>query len=88
MSIRAAFPDYRETLLDLLEQGDRVAVRIRVTGTHRGPLGQMSPTDRPVAFEEIIIFRFEQGKVREQWGVPDMLAFYSQLGLLTVPMTW
>jgi predicted ester cyclase len=88
LSVRSAFPDYCERVLDLLEEEDRIAVRIRITGTNLGPLGTTEPTGRSVDFEEIIIFRLEHGKVREQWGVPDMLALYEQLGLLAVPIEW
>lgn len=87
-SVRSAFPNYRETVVDFLESGDRVAVRISIKGTNQGDLGSLAPTGKAVDIEEIILFRMEDGKVREQWGVPDMLAFYDQLGLIDVPVQW
>lgn len=87
-NVRAAFPNYQERVVDYLEAGDRVAVRIRITGTNTGSIGGAAGTGRSVDFEEIIIFRLHNGKIKEQWGVPDMLAMYDQLGLLKIPVQW
>ena len=36
--LHSAFPDLRITIEDIVAEGDRVAVRARWTGTHRGPI--------------------------------------------------
>jgi len=81
-AIRCAFPDYREDVKDLICEGDKVVARITIEGTHQGSLGRLSPTGRKVNADEIVIFRIEGGKVIEQWGVPDLLEFYQQLGAI------
>jgi predicted ester cyclase len=80
LAIRHAFPDYRETIEDLIADGDNVVARITIEGTHMGHLGPIPPTGRSVKADEIVIFRIASGKVAEQWGVPDLLTFYWQLG--------
>jgi predicted SnoaL-like aldol condensation-catalyzing enzyme len=58
---RAAFPDAHVTIEDILAEGDRVAVRINMTGTPvaGGP---------PVRFRGSVWWRLADGKVKERWG--------------------
>src|SRR2546428_7825748 len=46
---RAAFPDVRLSVEDQLIDGDRTAVRLSATGTHRGELWGISPTGKIVS---------------------------------------
>src|ERR1044072_3736899 len=43
-AVRKAFPDLHLTIDDVLAEGDRVAVRLRITGTHEGEFAGMAPT--------------------------------------------
>jgi len=74
-----AFPDYRETVEDLFGEGDRVAVRFTVTGTHEGDYLGIAPTGRTVTMTEMAIFRVLKGKIVEQWSSPDLLGLLTQL---------
>jgi hypothetical protein len=53
-----------------------------VTGTHRGDYMGVTPTGRPVTFDEIFIFRFADGRVVETWGVVDLFAQMRQIGAI------
>ncbi len=80
---RAAFPDLRMEVEDVLPSGDRVVARARVTGTHQGELMGIPPTGKSVDIQLIDIMRFdEDGLVAEHWGVVDMLAMMQQLGVV------
>ncbi len=81
----ATFPDYREELIDMVAEGDKVAVRLRITGTQMGPWGVIPATGQRVDFEEMIILRIENGRVVEQRGIPDNLHALRQLGILPSP---
>jgi len=81
----AAFPDYHEELEELVAEGDKVVVRLTITGTQNGPWGPLPPTGKPVRFEEIIILRIVDGKVVEQRGIPDNLNALRQLGVMPTP---
>ena len=50
----AAFPDYHEELEEMIAEGDKVVVRLTITGTQRGQWGPLPPTGKPVRFEEIV----------------------------------
>ncbi|MEX2550277.1 MAG: ester cyclase [Nitriliruptoraceae bacterium] len=78
---REAFPDLRFVVEDLVERGDRVAVRCRFTGTHRGRWRGFEPTGRTVDFDVAMFFRFEGGRLVEVWEVDDAARRDRQLGL-------
>jgi predicted ester cyclase len=80
-----AFPDYHEELEEMIAEGDKVVVRLTITGTQLGQWGPLPPTGKPVRFEEIVILRFVDGKVVEQHGLPDNLAALRQLGVVPTP---
>ncbi len=81
----AAFPDYHEELEEMVAEGDKVVVRLTITGTQLGQWGPLPPTGKPVRFEEIVILRFIDGKVVGQRGIPDNLAALRQLGVVPTP---
>jgi len=65
---RSAFPDLHVVTEDLVEEGDRVALRWRAEGTHRGDLMGLSPTGKRVALSFIEILRIARGKIVERWA--------------------
>jgi predicted ester cyclase len=80
--LHEAFPDLRVTVEDLVEEGDKVVGRNSVTGTHRGEYLGLSPTLRTITYDEIIIFRFVDGRIAGTWGVVDVLSQMKQLGIV------
>jgi steroid delta-isomerase-like uncharacterized protein len=77
----AALPDRRVDIEDLIAAGDRVVARAVLHATHMGPLGDIPPTGRKVRLASTIIYRFEQGRVVEEWEIFDKLGMYQQLGV-------
>jgi hypothetical protein len=77
-----AFPDLHLTVEDLIGEEDKVVARIVVTGTHLGEYMGTGPTGKSIAYEEIFIFRFANGRVVETWGVVDIFSQMRQLGLI------
>ena len=80
-----AFPDYHEELHELIAEGDRVVVRLTISGTQNGQWGPLPPTGKRVRFEEIVILQIRDGKVRRQRGIPDNLDALRQLGVVPTP---
>lgn len=78
--LRAAFPDLRVTIEDLLATGDRVARRFTLRGTHRGPFMGFPATGRAVSATGITIDRLADGKLAESWVCFDALGLLRQLG--------
>jgi len=77
----AAFPDFAMTVEDLVDGGDKLVARVRLTGTNTGEFMGMPATGRAVDIELIDIMRFaDDGLVHEHWGVADQMAMMEQLG--------
>lgn len=68
---REAFPDMRVTIEDMLAEGDRVAARVTMRGTHLGEFMGVAPTGKRVAVRAIDMFRIANGKIVEHWGHAD-----------------
>jgi steroid delta-isomerase-like uncharacterized protein len=77
---RAAFPDLRVTVEDLVTAGDKVVHRFTLRGTHAGPFLGIPPTGRVVTVTGIAIDRLAGGKVAESWVSLDALNLLRQLG--------
>ena len=79
--MRTAFPDYKETIHQLIESADWVTVRMMIAGTNTGhnPSFLPKPTGRKIEFLEIIICKVVDGKIQEQWGAPDIFSMRQQL---------
>jgi steroid delta-isomerase-like uncharacterized protein len=75
----AAFPDRKVQIEDLIASADRVVARAVLHATHSGLLGNIAPTGRKVQLASTIIYRFEQGRVAEEWEIFDKLGMYQQL---------
>jgi steroid delta-isomerase-like uncharacterized protein len=78
-SHRTSFPDWKEKVEDIIAEGDRVAIRITSSGTQRGEFAGIPPTGRKVTIEEFHIYRIADGKIVEQWGMPDVQGLMQQL---------
>jgi steroid delta-isomerase-like uncharacterized protein len=63
----AAFPDLRMAVEAAIGEGDEVAVRWSVTGTHLGDNLGFPATGRWVSFRGVTWIRFSGGKMVEGW---------------------
>lgn len=84
-TLRAAFPDLRVTVEDMVAEGDRVAVRATWRGTHRGPFLALAPTGRSFVFSGMVFWRFAGGRLAERWAEIDRMGLMQQLGALPAP---
>ena len=76
------FPDYKTVIEDLIAEGDKVAVRIRMSGTHTGSFMGIPPTGKKVEFTGMYIARIENGMIVEHWGEEDGVSLMRQLGAI------
>lgn len=84
----AAFPDFHVEITNMFsdEADDHVVAQYVVTGTNEGPL-EGGPMDIPatgnsVEIDGIVVARFEDGTLVEEYNRSDSLAMLAQLGLL------
>jgi steroid delta-isomerase-like uncharacterized protein len=82
---RSAMPDLRVIVEDMVAEGDKVAVRYTLEGTHEGELFGVPPTGQRLSIKSISVERVSDGKIREHWRVTDSLDMMQQLGVIPVP---
>lgn len=75
----AAFSDFTMTIEDIVAEGDRVAVRARMSGIHQGEFMDMPATGKRITVPTVDFFRIEHNKVVEHWGVTDTGVMMEQL---------
>ncbi|GAA2561872.1 ester cyclase [Pseudonocardia hydrocarbonoxydans] len=84
-TLRAGVPDVRITAQDIVADGDRVAVRFTVTGTHTGEVFGNPGTGAAIDAEGITIVEFRDGQVVERWNRLDEVALHTQIGAIPAP---
>lgn len=87
-AMRKAFPDLQITIDDLIAEGDQVAVRLTLRGTHTGDLVTPMPlpaTGKQVTVSGITLVRLAGGKGVEVWNQVNTLGMLQQLGLVPPP---
>jgi steroid delta-isomerase-like uncharacterized protein len=77
---RAAFPDLRMIVDDVIAADDKVVLRWHSEGTHRGELAGLAPTGARGSVTGISIDRWKDGKIIETWTEWDNLGLARQLG--------
>ena len=76
---RKAFPDWSEDIKLIVAERDLVVIQYVSTGTNQGRwLGNL-PTGKRIQINEVSIFRIEDGKITEQWLLPDLFSVQQQL---------
>ena len=80
--MRTAFPDLHMTVEDVVAEGDKVAHRLIIRGTHKGELMGIAPTGKQVTVPGANIAHFEGGKQVEVWCTMDLLGMMQQLGVV------
>jgi steroid delta-isomerase-like uncharacterized protein len=79
---RTAFPDLEWVVEQLIAEGDWVAVRLTLRGTHLGPLGDIPASGKPVTMKEMVFWRVDSGQLREIWSQGDALGLRIQIGAI------
>lgn len=78
----AAFPDSNFIVDDVVADGDKVAVRHRLQGTHQAEFQGIPATGRQVEVGAIAIFRIENSMVADAWLNADIMGMMQQLGVV------
>ena len=82
---RAAFPNRRFVVEDMIAEGDKVSARFTMRGTHKGELRGIAPSGTEVTMTGIDMIRLAEGKMVEDRVEVDQLGMMQQLGLIASP---
>ena len=78
-----AFPDLETHVKHQVAEGDYVSAHLAMSGTNTGPYPRVTePTGRHTEWESMVLFRMEDGKIAELWGISDRMGMLTQLGIL------
>ena len=81
----AGFPDQQAAVEEIVVEGDLVAARVTVTGTHLGTAYGVPATGRTVTYGGLTIVRVAGGKMVENWGFYDQVSILAQIGAMGGP---
>lgn len=79
---RAALPDIRWTIEDMITEGDKVVFRWSNRWTHGGELEGAAATGKKGTAMGISICRIAEGRIAEEWATWDALGFLQQIGVI------
>jgi steroid delta-isomerase-like uncharacterized protein len=83
--MRGGFPDVRWTLEEIIAEGDQVAARFTMRGTHRGTFFGVPPTEKTIEVQAMNFYRLADGRFVEERGQPDLLGLLQQIGAVPTP---
>ena len=78
--MREGFPDIQWTLEEMIAEGEKVAARFTMRGTHHGTFFGVPPTGKPIVVQAMNFYRLSRGQFVEERGQPDLLALLQQIG--------
>jgi predicted ester cyclase len=85
-ALRQGLPDLQCPVDEVVAEGDRVAGRFSLRGTHRGTLLGIPATGKRVDVGVMVIARFDEaGKWVEDWASWDQLGMLQHLGVIPAP---
>jgi steroid delta-isomerase-like uncharacterized protein len=76
-----AFPDLQVTIEAQIAEGELVATRWRVKGTHQGVFAGIQPTGKEVTITAMHFHRLVDGKITDHWEQFDFAGTLQQLGI-------
>ena len=83
--VRAAFPDLQTTIEHQIAEGDTVATRATLRGTHLGPLFGVAPTNQKLAWSVLLMDQIVDGKIVLHHANADWIGVLAKLGVITPP---
>ena len=82
--MRSGFSDIQWSLEETVAEGDKIAARFTMTGTHDGTFLGVPPTGRKIEVSAMNFYRLAGGKFVEEYGQPDLLGLLQQIGAIPV----
>jgi predicted ester cyclase len=84
--MRAAFPDLQHKIDEQIAEGDTVATRVTMTGTHLGSFMGVAPTNKRMSWNVLLMDRVVDCKIVLHYA-NNSWTMLGELGLLPQPPT-
>ncbi len=82
--MRSGFSDVQWSLEETIAEGDKIAARFTMRGTHDGTVFGVPATGRKIEVRAMNFYRLAGGKFVEEYGQPDLLGLLQQIGAVPV----
>ena len=79
-AFREGFPDVHVAIEQIIGEGDLVAFRFTMRGTHLGMFAGFPPTGKVDVLTGVDFIRIANGKMMELWSIQDTISWAQQLG--------
>ena len=79
--VRSALGDYRSDIGEMVEQADRIAVRMTFSGNHQAEFFDVPATGRRISWFGAAFFTFREGRISALWVLGDVDGVKAQLGI-------
>ena len=76
--LKKAYPDLQYQIEEILVVGDKAAVKLRYSGTHKGVVFEIQPTFNKINYQEIVICTFEHDGIADVWMLGEKYAMIKQ----------
>jgi steroid delta-isomerase-like uncharacterized protein len=80
-----SFPDSQTKSEMMIAEGDKVFELYTSHGTHKGEFMGFPATGKKYEISSMVVYRFANGKIVEQWGLNDAQTLMMQLGMMPMP---
>ena len=80
IAFRTAFPDAHITIEQLIGEGDLIAFRFILRGTHLGTFAGFPPTGKEAILTGTDFIRIVDGKMVELWSTQNTFSWAQQIG--------
>lgn len=87
VQLHEGFPDFEYSLQHIVGEGDHIHCTYRYTGTHEGEFMGISASGNEADYLVAAVFRFDEGKIVEEFDFYDGLTFMRQVGALSEEVT-
>jgi predicted ester cyclase len=81
-NFRAAIPDLKAEIEELLVVHDHAVVRYSFTGHFTGRFKDLKGDGREISFRAVDIYRVQNGQISDNWHLEDNLSLMQQLGVV------
>jgi len=81
-------PGYHVEITDIVGEGDMVAVRGQMRGTHQGEIFGIPGTGKLLRWHGIAMYRIANGRIAEHWFNADELSIVQQMRGVADEVVW
>lgn len=83
--IDSVFPKYEVYVEELLAEEDKVIVRVRFRGLHKGEIMGFPPTHKWVEYPFVVRYQIQNNKIIHSWVIADNLVLAEAVGMKGIP---